>query len=129
MTYRSDFEHLYTEEFKRVFHGMEVRAQFAKEHARRIQALYKKWREAHDSDSPITWQDMIDALEGTIDFVTENKKMFPNWRHHIDIWNFLISIAEHHLDYNTIITTTEEVEEVMDFPGYYEGVLHSKPVR
>ena len=129
MTYKSDFDHLYTEEFKRVFHGMEVRAPFVKEHARRIQALYKKWREAHDPNSPVTWQDMIDALEGTIDFVTENKKMFPNWRHHLDIWNFLVTIAKYHLDNKTITTKTEEAEEVVELPGYYEDVLHSKPVR
>jgi len=127
--YKANFDHLYTEEFKRVYAGMEVRAPFVKEHARRIQALFKKRQAAHNPNEPITWQDMIDALQGTVDFVTENKRMFPNWREHLATWDLLIDIAKYHLEHKTILRKEESVEEQVDLPGYYEDVLHSKPVR
>lgn len=127
---KSDFDHLYTEEFKRVYAGMEVRAKFVKEHSRRMRAIERKWGEAHNPNSPTTWQQMVDILIDTIDFIKHNKKMFPNWRYHLESWELLRGIAQYHVDHKDITPTKDKpVLPEIDLPGYYEGVLHSKKVR
>lgn len=72
---------------------MDARRQAVIRHCAAQQDLWALWRGANEIDTPAAWRNVLKHLTATMLFVTNNRRMFPNWERHIDQYDCLVAVA------------------------------------